>query len=79
VGLRENADAMRRFEREFGIGFQLWLDPEERGPAAFGILGHPNTIVLDREGRVVGRVRGERDWASEAARQLVEALLAARR
>ncbi len=76
VGLREDAAAVRHFAQELGLGFPLWLDPEGRSPQAFGVWGHPNTILIDRTGRVVGRVRGERDWASEAARRLVDALVA---
>ncbi len=34
-----------------------------------------DTILIDRAGRVLARVRGERDWGSEAARGLVDALL----
>jgi peroxiredoxin len=76
VGLRETPDAMRAFAREFGIGFPLWIDPEGRGPEAFGVWGHPSTVLIDRAGRIVGRIRGERDWSTEAARRLVEWLLA---
>lgn len=76
VGLRETPDAVRRFAEEFGIRFPLWIDGQASGPTAFGVLGHPNTILLDREGRVVGRVRGERNWDTDDARRLVEALLA---
>src|SRR2546427_430731 len=65
------------FAKEFGIHFPLWIDPEGRSPAAFGVWGHPNTILIDRSGRVVGRVRGERDWSTPEADQLVEMLLAA--
>jgi peroxiredoxin len=79
VGLRETPDAVRRFAEEFGIRFPLWIDAHERGPTAFGVLGHPNTILLDRNGRVVGRVRGERNWDTDEARRLVEALLAGSR
>jgi hypothetical protein len=38
-------------------------------------MGHPNTILIDRAGRLVGRVRGERDWRTDDARRLVETLL----
>lgn len=79
VGLRETPEAIRAFAKEFQIGFPLWIDPEGRAPTAFGVWGHPNTILIDREGRVVGRVRGERTWDTEEARRLVEALLAAGR
>ena len=79
VGLREDAAAVRAFATEFGIRFPLWIDPDGRSPAAFGVYGHPTTILIDRAGRVVGKVRGERDWATDDARRLVEALLAAGR
>jgi len=75
ISLGERPDAVRGFASEFGIRFPLWIDPEGRGPAAFGVLGHPNTILIDRQGRVVGRVRGERDWGTDEARRLVELLL----
>jgi peroxiredoxin len=75
VGLRETPDALRRFAEEFGVQFPLWIDSQGRGPVAFGVVGHPNTILLDGDGRVVGRVRGERNWDTNEARRLVEALL----
>ena len=75
VGLKETPDAIKGFAKEFGIAFPLWIDPEGRSPAEFGVWAHPNTILIDRAGRIVGRVRGERDWSTEDARRLVEALL----
>ena len=72
---RAVATRVRDFMTEFKVTFPLWLDPEGRSQQAFGVWWHPSTILIDRGGRVVGRVRGERDWASEAARRLVEALL----
>ena len=32
-------------------------------------------MILDRTGRILGRIRGERDWTTGEARRLVEALL----
>ncbi len=74
MALHEPAETVRAFAKEFGIRFPLWIDPDGRGPAAFGVYGHPATILVDRAGRVVGRARGERDWATDDARRLVEAL-----
>jgi len=58
-----------------------WLSPPSlasqfhAGPSSFGVWGHPSTILIDQAGKVVGRVRGERDWDTDAARRLVESLL----
>lgn len=75
VSLREKADAVREFGEDFGITFPLWIDAGGQSPAAFGVWGHPNTILIDRSGRVVGLIRGERDWSTPEARRLVEWLL----
>jgi hypothetical protein len=74
VALRENAAAVMAFARQFGVEFPLWIDAEGRSPAAFGVWGHPSTILIDARGTVVGRMRGERDWGTAAARGLLQAL-----
>jgi peroxiredoxin len=79
VNLRESPEAVRAFAQEFGMMFPLLLDAEGQSPRLFGLWGHPNTVLIDRHGRVVGLVRGERDWQSEAAQRLVQQLLQADR
>jgi hypothetical protein len=75
VSLREAPETVREWGEDFGVGFPLWLDPEGASPAAFGVPGHPSTILIDRAGRIVGRVPGERDWRTAEARGLIEWLL----
>jgi len=75
VNLGEEPETVRRFAREQGIPFPLLLDREGESPRLFGLWAHPNTVLIDRQGRVIGLVRGERDWQSEAARRLVRQLL----
>lgn len=75
MNLREDAEAVREFAKEFDIPFPLLLDREGRSPLKFGLWAHPNTVLIDRQGRVVGLVRGDRDWQSEAARRLIRLLL----
>ena len=76
VNLRESPEAVRAFAQAFRIPFRLLLDAAGQSPRLFGLWGHPNTVLLDRQGRVVGLVRGERDWQSDAAKGLVRQLLA---
>jgi hypothetical protein len=64
-----------QFQDDFGIQFPLWIDRTGRGPAAFGVRGHPNTVLIDRARRIVGRILGERDWGTSEAHRLVEWLL----
>ena len=76
VSLHEPADTVREWGEDFDVGFPLWLDPGGETPAAFGVRSHPSTVLVDRGGRIVGRVPGERNWSSPEARRLVEWLLA---
>ena len=76
VSLREPADTIREFVEDLGLGFPIWIDPDGQSPAAFGVRGHPSTVLLDGKGRIVGRIPGERRWNSPEARRLVEWLLA---
>jgi len=76
VSLREPADTVREWGQDFDLDFPLWLDPGGESPAAFGVHGHPSTVLIDPDGRIVGRVPGERSWSSPQARRLVEWLLA---
>ncbi len=75
VNLAESREAVEAFSKRMEISFPVLLDETGRSPAAFGLWAHPNTVLIDRTGRVVGLARGERDWKSDAARRLVEHLL----
>ncbi len=43
---------------------KVYLDPKSEVGKAFGVRGLPTSIVLDAEGREVGRVEGAADWDS---------------
>ena len=40
-----------------------------------GVLGLPITVLIDREGRELGRLIGDADWHSDSARAIVAELL----
>lgn len=75
VNLEEEPEAVAAFGQAFGLSFPLLLDRDGRAQKRFGLRGHPSTALIDREGRIVGRILGERNWDSEAARRLVRWLL----
>lgn len=76
VSLREQAETVRQWGADFGIEFPLWLDAAGESLGAFGVRGHPATLLIDRQGRIVARLPGERNWRSPEARRLLEWLLA---
>lgn len=44
---------------------------------AMGVRGLPVTVILDREGREIGRLTGEADWASDETLALLRAVIGA--
>jgi hypothetical protein len=76
VNFRENPDHVRQVVRERGYGAPVLLD--ESGDVTgkgYGVWGPPTAYFIDREGRLIGRVVGSRDWAGPAARVFIQALL----
>lgn len=72
---RNPPEAIARFYAEAGIARLPVLT--DRGSAlarAMGVMGLPATILIDREGREVGRIVGEADWNAPEAHALIEAL-----
>jgi thiol-disulfide isomerase/thioredoxin len=43
----------------------VYLDPKSAVGHAFSVRGLPTTLVIDTEGRLVGRVEGAAEWDSE--------------
>jgi hypothetical protein len=44
----------------------------------YGVFGPPTAYLVDREGRLVGRIAGGRDWSSPAAREIIRDFVTAR-
>lgn len=51
-------EAVRRFVDDYGVTFEIWLDPRERVSSIFRTAGVPTTLLIDREGRLVWRHLG---------------------
>jgi len=49
----------------------VWLDPKSALSRAFKLRGLPTTVVLDAEGREVGRLEGAAEWDAPEARALI--------
>jgi len=78
VDLEEDPADAAAFGKQNNLSFPLAAEDEDRANKEFGVLGCPNTVVIDRNGRIVGRGAGEGDWSSDAARALVRSLLGIR-
>lgn len=76
IDLDDDIDVLEAFRVKYGATYPLAVEDENRMRKAFGISGCPSTALVDRNGRMVGRIMGgDVDWTSDAARALARSLL----
>ena len=76
---RQGAEVARPFLDEVGAeALKLYLDPSTSVLAGFRAVGLPATMLIDRQGREVGRMFGPADWSSPEALRLIETAIAAK-
>jgi thiol-disulfide isomerase/thioredoxin len=72
---RGGARVVEPFIKEHKLGsLAVFLDPKGIATRSLGARALPTSILLDRQGREVGRLRGTADWASREAIELVRSL-----
>jgi peroxiredoxin len=69
--------AVEAFVKQTPLSFPVYLDPEHQVGDRYQVWGYPETFIIDRNGLVVERVIGPRDWASPQSIAQLEALIAA--
>jgi peroxiredoxin len=77
IDFRESPERVRQVVKERGYTAPVLLD--ESGDVTgrlYGVWGPPTIYLVDRQGRLVGRAIGRRDWSSPAARTFMRDLLA---
>ena len=75
VDLEESGDAVAKFMKEFGLTFPALLDRDGRVRDSYAVRFIPTTYLVGKDGELLGRVIGPKDWASDPARRLVAWLL----
>ncbi len=53
----------------------LYLDPEAAALRAWNTNSLPTSVLIDQDGRVLGRIEGEADWDSPEAQALIRHFL----
>ncbi len=66
------------FDKQFGSvppPFTVLLDQGAKVSEVYGTNQYPESYVIDRQGKVVAKFIGARDWSDPAARRYFERLL----
>ncbi len=75
VNLREKPKTVSSFKEEYRLNFLILLDTDGSVSYRYGVRAIPATFLIDREGHLIGRALGARDWASVQAIALVDQLV----
>ncbi len=79
VDFREDVSLVRNVVKERGYTTRVLIDASgDVSGRVYGVFGPPTVYLIDRQGRLVGRAVGPREWDTPHARKLVDALLDAR-
>ncbi len=72
VSFREEADVVKRTVAERGYTAPVLVDRKgDVTGIGYGVFGPPTAYLIDRQGRLVARVVGERDWSRPAVKGLL--------
>lgn len=75
VSVREKEKALIKYKKKFNISSSIMIDEKAKMANAYGVWAHPSTFFINREGKIVGRGFGGRDWSSRTMKNLVQYLL----
>lgn len=75
VSIDKNEAAYKRFVQRNKLAFATTRDPEENISSNYGTFKWPETYVIDREGKVVQKYIGPKDWTDPQILNSVRALL----
>lgn len=66
----------KKFLDEINVSaLKLYVDPTARATSGLQAIGLPATLLIDAQGREIGRLTGPAEWDSEDAKKLIQAVL----
>lgn len=76
VDFREDAELVRRTVRERGYVAPVLLDASgDVTGRLYGVFGPPTAYLVDRQGRLIARLVGARDWERPEVRRVLDTVL----
>ncbi|MEO0381693.1 MAG: TlpA disulfide reductase family protein, partial [Pseudomonadota bacterium] len=75
---RNSPAGIVKFFKDTGIdNLPRYQDPKQKLAAQMGVFGLPITVLIDRDGREIARLRGDADWSSDSAKAIIAELIGA--
>jgi len=76
VNIQESRSTVTNWIKEKKITIPVLLDADGDVTKRYSVIATPTAFLIDRQGRVLGRVVGPRDWNAPAGKALIAGLLA---
>jgi peroxiredoxin len=58
-------DAVALFMKKHKLSFPALMDPKGTIKPKYGVTGIPESFIIDKQGILVGKIIGPRDWATQ--------------
>ena len=75
ISVDEDAAVVEEFGQRLGLSFPLLLDPDKRAAEAYQTYRFPESFLVDRNGVVVERYIGPKEWDARAYMERIRRLL----
>ena len=75
VDIRESAKTVRAFTQELKLSFPALLDQKGSVAYTYSVRPVPATYLIGRDGKILGRAFGAREWDSSEARKYFASVL----
>jgi thiol-disulfide isomerase/thioredoxin len=75
VAIDGKKEDVRAFQDRYQLSFPILLDLDQGVYAAYQTMGVPESLLIDREGRIVERYVGPREWDAVEYRDRIRELI----
>ena len=75
VDIQEGQSTVAAWAREKKVTVPILLDTDGEVTRQYSVIATPTSFLIDRQGRLLGRMVGPRDWASPPGKALFASLL----
>lgn len=74
INLGEDRNTVKNFIEEGGYTIPTLLDIDNKVGLSYGVRSIPTTVIIDKNGNLVGTKTGAHEWDSDGVKEILESL-----
>jgi peroxiredoxin len=79
VAIDDNEEDVLAFQERYQLSFPILLDLDQAVYTSYQTMGVPESLLVDRDGRIVERYVGPREWDAVEYKERIRELIEGRR